>query len=188
MSTKTILCDADGVFLDFVGALCLELVKQGFQYSPEDFRSWDLREALSREATRAMFEIMGQPGFCHSIAWYEGAREFFEALAKEGNVFVVTAPFDSETWERERKAALQPFPRNRVLPIPGEHKKLVRGDVLIEDHPGNAFDWLEANPEGIALLIDRPWNGFTAKEWHCHRRMYRVKSYAEALTTIRECA
>jgi 5'(3')-deoxyribonucleotidase len=187
---KVILCDVDGVLADFVGGLCIELSRRGFAKCANDIKHWDLKESLSPEETRAAYEVMSVPGFCHGLAWYEGARDFFAELVREGDVLAVTAPFDgSETWERERKAWMAPaIERKRVLAISGDFKHHVRGDVLIEDHPKTAHDWLEANPDGIALLIDRPWNGPGAKEWHMHARMYRVKSYDDALTTIRECA
>lgn len=186
---KRILCDVDGVLVDFVQGLCSALAGHGLFYRPQDFLHWDLRETLSHEAQRAVLQVLTSPGFCQGLEWYEGARDFLDELQREGEVYLVTAPYDgSETWERERKAAMAPFPRSKVLPVPGEHKRVVRGDVFIEDHPKTAHDWLEEHEEGIALLIDRPWNGPHSKEWHCHRRMYRVKDYVEALTTIRECA
>jgi len=184
---RRLLCDVDGVLLDFVGGLCRELSERGFEYKPEDFRHWDLQAALSADAQCAMAEIMAEPGFCRGLEWYEGAREFFDRLQEKREVFVVTAPFDgSETWERERKIALDPFPRRRVLSISGESKHVVRGDILIEDHPGTCRNWLYANPGGVALLVDRPWNSREAKEWVRHTRMWRVVSYAAALKAIED--
>ncbi len=185
---KRILCDADGVFVDFIGGLCTELGKRGFVRKPADIKSWSLEESLTPKEARECMHIMSAPGFCHGLAFYEGGPEFLGALKEEGELFVVTAPFDgSETWERERKARLEPLiARKRVLPISGEFKHLVRGDILIEDHPGTAFEWLQSNTNGHAVLIDRPWNGPGAKEWHMHRRMYRAKSYVEALSIVKE--
>jgi 5'(3')-deoxyribonucleotidase len=187
---KTILCDVDGVLADFMGEVCLKLAPHGHGYQVDDFRHWDLNETLSVPAQRDLLTILSEPGFCQSLPWYDGAKDFLGELHADGaRVYAVTAPFDgSPFWAYERKNWLGPhLDRKRVLSVSGEAKHLVRGDVLIEDHPKTAHDWLQSNRDGIAILVDRPWNGPAAKEWHCHHRMYRVKSYAEALTTIREC-
>jgi 5'(3')-deoxyribonucleotidase len=182
---KVILCDVDGVLADFVGALCAELRRK-----PEEIRHWELAQSLSPQEARVALEIMARPGFCHGLAWYDGAKEFLTSLRAEGDVFAVTAPFDgSETWERERKAWLAPYlERKRVFAVSGQFKQLVRGDVLIEDHPGTAYEWCRTNKDGIALLLDRPWNQPGSAEWQIHRRMYRARSYGDALTILRECA
>jgi 5'(3')-deoxyribonucleotidase len=185
-----LLVDVDGVLADFVSGLCARLKERGFTRTPEDIRSWSLEDSLTAEEVRECMHIMSVPGFCRSLEWYEGAKDFLRLLRGAGDVFAVTAPFDaSETWERERKAWLEShIPRKQVLPISGEFKRLVRGDVLIEDHPGTACEWLEDNPSGVAILIDRPWNGPKAKEWNMHRRMYRASSYSAALNIIWELA
>jgi 5'(3')-deoxyribonucleotidase len=184
-----ILIDVDGVLLDFVGALCTQLKARGFDYSPSDIVHWELRESLSIEATRTAFQIMAEPGFCHAIPWYEGASEFFQALQREGEAHVVTAPASGPSWMHERKNALTSggFPWDRVHFVSGKWKYLIQGDVLIEDHPANAVAWLDANPGGIAVLIDRPWNQPSAREFASHHWLYRAKDYGHALRIVREC-
>jgi 5'(3')-deoxyribonucleotidase len=167
----------------------MQLNARGFSRAPTDVKHWDLRESLSAEESRETLRIMGEPGFCHEIPSYAGARDFLSSLAAENEVHILTAPFDSPSWIPERKAAMaaMSFPTDRVHFIPGKWKHIVSGDVLVEDHPGTAAMWLDHNPRGVALLIDRPWNQPSAKEWAGRARMYRVKSYQDALTTIREC-
>lgn len=186
-----VLLDCDGVLADLVGRLCEELALRGFKKTPEDVKHVQLALSYSAEEMRASHEIMSAPGFCHGLAWYEGAREFVRDLTKHNfETHVVTAPFKtSPTWMNERLAWLAPeVPSERVHFVAGKYKHLFRGDVLVEDHPTTAHDWLEANPKCIALLIDRPWNRPGAEEWRPHRHMYRVKSFAEAEQVIRECA
>jgi 5'(3')-deoxyribonucleotidase len=184
-----ILCDVDGVLLDFIGALCTQLNARGFSRVPADVKHWDLRESFTSEESRETLRIMGEPGFCHEIPWYEGAKDFLTALKVEHEAHILTAPFDSPSWIPERKASLAPwFWADRIHFIPGKWKHIVSGDVLVEDHPGTAAEWVFHNPQGIALLIDRPWNQPGCKEWVPDSRIYRVKSYQDALTTIRECA
>lgn len=185
-----VLTDCDGVLADFVGGLCRDLTTRGFPRTEKDITSWELRHSLPEEEQRASMQIMAVPGFCHGLAWYEGARDFLRKLAAETELHVLTAPFEgSETWMAERKAWLaSDVPRDQVHFISGKWKHLVQGDVLIEDHPGNAVAWLDANPLGVAILIDRPWNSPKAAEWSMHPRMYRVDSFDEALRIVRELA
>lgn len=185
-----ILSDVDGVFADLVEGLCVELRASGFDRTPEHFKHYDLAECLTAEEMRVVLTAMAAPGFCHAIEWYPGAREFLRELVKLGEVHAVTAPFDgSSTWASERRAWLSSeMPRKRVHAISGEYKHMLRGDVLLEDHPANACAWLDAHPTGLALLVDRPWNSPAAKEFWPHARMVRVRSFDEALDRLKECA
>ncbi len=186
---KRVLVDADGVLLDFVGALCKELTIRGHVLTPEDVKHWELKESLTLEALRMAYSLMGESGFCDSIPWYEDALSFLSLLVHENDVHVLTAPSAGSTWMHERKASFSRvgFPWQRVHFVDGKFKHIVSGDILIEDHPGTAARWLQEHRSGTAILIDRPWNQPSAAEYAAHHRMYRVKSYAEALTTIREC-
>lgn len=182
--------DVDGVLADFVGGLCKELALRGYSKAPEDITHWELAESFSPEEMRAALEIMSSPGFCHGLEWYEGARDFVRALEDQGQVHAVTAPVRSGcSWMHERLGWLSSvFPGDHVHFVSGKYKHLVRGDVLIEDHPANARAWVEAHPDGIAILIDRPWNSPQAKEFWPHVRMFRVRSFDEALQVLKECA
>ncbi len=182
--------DVDGVLADFIGGLCGELCARGVQKTPDNIKHWDLGLSLSESEMRHVHEIMCAPGFVHSLEWYEGAKDFVRELAREGDVHAVTAPFrSSPSWMHERLGWLtSEIAGDRVHFVSGKYKHLMRGDVLVEDHPKTAHDWCEANPSGIAVLIDRPWNRPGAHEWHMHSRMYRVRSFEEALQAIRECA
>lgn len=181
-----VLTDCDGVLADFVGGICVELAARGFRRTPQEIKHWDLSLSLLPEELRATHEIMSSPGFCHGIEWYAGAREFLRDLARLGEVHAVTAPFrNGATWMHERMGWLSSaIPVDRVHFVSGKYKHLVRGHVLIEDHPKTAHDWCEANPDGVAILIDRPWNRPGASEWHLHSRMYRAENFERALDIV----
>lgn len=179
-----VLTDVDGVLADFCGGLCAELQSRGFGRSPEEIKHWDLSLSLTAAELRATHDIMSSPGFCHGLAWYEGAREFLGGLP--GQVHAVTAPFrNGPTWMHERMTWLSStIPADRVHFVSGKFKHLVRGDVLIEDHPENAAAWLQAHPHGVAILVDRPWNRPGSAEWTLHQRMYRAESFERALQIV----
>jgi 5'(3')-deoxyribonucleotidase len=175
---KTILCDVDGVLADCVGALCKEIPG----LTPERVKHWDLSLSMSKEDHDKAMAAMARPGFCEGLSWYEGAQNFVTRLQARSTVYALTSPFGSDTWETERKRWLSPtIGRHFVLSVPTSAKPLVRGDILIEDHPGTAYRWLLANPGSRAVLIDRPWNQHTAVEFQHHNNMYRFESYEEAL-------
>lgn len=185
-----ILTDCDGVLADFVGALCSELDIRGFKRTPEDVKHWNLSLSFTDAEMRAVHDIMCTPGFVHGIPWYEGAKDFLRTLAGEGELHAVTAPFrSSPSWMHERLGWLtSQVSGDRVHFVSGKYKHLVRGDVLVEDHPTTACEWCEANEDGIAILIDRPWNSPAAQEFWPHSRMIRVRTFDEALQAIREHA
>ena len=188
MQPRTILCDCDGVLADFVGALCAELTARGLPKTPADIRHWELALSLNADERSQVDSITVAPGFCAELAWYPGAYSFLHQLCAMGMVHVVTSPMvGSPTWMWERKCwfASSALSSDRVHFVSGAHKRLVRGDILIEDNSTIAHAWLEANLDGFAILIDRPWNSPAAKESQPHPRMFRASSYENALELIK---
>jgi 5'(3')-deoxyribonucleotidase len=181
-----VLTDVDGVLADFVGGLCSALELRGFPRSPASIQHWDLSLSLSPEELREAHDAMSTPGFCYGLSWSEGARFFLHRLEGLAEVHAVTAPFrNGATWMQERMSWLSTdIHVERVHFVNGKYKHLVRGDVLIEDHPETAYAWCEAHPNGVALLLDQPWNRPGSAEWRAHRNMYRVESFARALEIV----
>ena len=187
----TVLCDVDGVLADFMTALCNELAcaaGMGHRgYTPASFEHWDMAKTLGPNSMAEVNRIMGTQGFCRGLDWYHGAKNFFAALDSSYDTYAVTAPFHgSPTWQAERATWVHAVAGVPVLSVPTDAKHLVRGDVLIEDHPGTCHRWLSTNRSGLAVLIDRPWNSPLAKEYVRHARMYRAASYPEALAIIKD--
>jgi hypothetical protein len=65
-----------------------------------------------------------------------------------------------------------------------KHKYLLRGDVLIEDWLRNLVSWKVVNPQGVALLMVRPWN--VADSWFLSQSsgIGRVYDLAEAARVL----
>jgi 5'(3')-deoxyribonucleotidase len=169
--------DADGVLIDFTGGLCKRLQEEGFPYSPSDVLHWDLRRSFHFSTLPTITSVMGEEGFCSSLPWLPGAQEWICALRNDGHTVVcVTSPHSSKYWMAERRDRLRELFEDRdILFVSGERKALVRADILVEDHPTNAATWCEANADGVAILVDRPWNSVRAHEWRCHPRMTRLQ-------------
>lgn len=176
-----ILLDVDGVIADIVGALCSELRNHGFSRTQDDIVRYNFSECLTPEEMEIVGVAMKRYGFCLEIEPYPGASAFMGDLDKIGDVFAVTRPHtQSQTWAHDRTAWLVPFVGDRVVHT--SHKGLVRGDVLIEDSETNAYAWLADHTEGVAILIDRPWNTLARP----HSRMVRARSFEEAVQQVRE--
>lgn len=175
----TILCDVDGVLADFVAHIRDKCNVQS------EVREMDLRLSLTEEELQRVHLMAQEPGFCEDIPWYEGAEEFVQVLLKLGELYVVTAPWDSATWAHERKKWVSKHLNpGRVISCGSSAKALVRGNVLIEDSPSTCHAWLEANPDGFAILRDLPINRPGTQTFDCvgdHPRMLRAESYEEAL-------
>ena len=175
--TMLIAFDADGPLIDFTAGLCARLQAEGYPYEPADIHHWDLRTSIEPSAMKAVERIMGEEGFCLSLPWVSGAKALLQSLRNDGHELIcVTSPHHSKHWLAERNARLQEaFDRDDIMFVRGSRKSLIRADVLIEDHPGNATSWCESNKAGLAFLTDRPWNSVRATEWRCHPRMVRVE-------------
>lgn len=181
----TILVDVDGVLADFMGLICRELSNRGQSRHPDEFKYHDLSLTLSLQELQVFVELAYTEGLAAKISWYPNAELFLGRLHQLGEVFAVTAPWKSRSWAGERGAWLQPHIRpDHVLSVPAAAKSLIRGDILIEDNSQTAYEWVEANPSGLALLIDRPWNQ-PCWDHVNHPRIFRVHNYRAALALCR---
>ncbi len=154
-------------------------------FDPSVITEWDLSSCLAPAVLYRVECTAARPGFCYRMPWLPGAKDFLKALQTLDEVVAVTAPWHSDTWESERRAALSPY-LGRVISCHGTDKALIRGDILIEDNPSYARKWLEHNPDGFAILMDAPWNGeeSTTFEGQDHPRMQRAYGYTDALEII----
>lgn len=175
-----ILLDCDGVLCDFVGGMCEELNHHGFRYVPEDFKEFRMEKFLTPNARMVFDFAFGCSGFCEGLEWYPGAKEFLKALRLH-TVHIVTAPGRCETWDEERRNWLKGHVNPEDIAFcHASFKPRISGDILIEDNADTGLAWLQENPSGILLLIDRPWN----RSIEVRERAHRVYGYSQALYLI----
>ena len=150
-----------GVLADLVGALCdrVNLKVLGSAITPEHVTSYLFEEVFGGETLAVMKEAMKERGFVRSLPLYPGAQQMVKETATLGEVVFVTQPYaESETWAHERQEWLAEHFGRDVPVIHTGHKHLVRGDGLVEDHPGNLAQWLAHHPQGLGILVSQPWN------------------------------
>lgn len=185
-TASRVLIDCDGPLADFVGALCGALRRRGFFRRFEtSIRHWDLSLSLSHDEAAEVDTILRVPGFWSSMPRMPYAVELVQAIRRAGaEPFCVTSPYPTPRFFVERPHWLAPmFTPDETLFVRTGSKRLVDGEVLIEDHPGTAASWLDAHPKGNAILVDRPWNTIAAREFVSHPRMWRTTD-ARLLETV----
>lgn len=171
-----VLIDCDGVLADFVGHL--KKVCRLYSHVTE----WDLDKCLTQEELTRIAELRHEDnGFCKNIPWLPGACTFLDLCVFSYDTYIVTSAWNLPGWERDRRKWLKGYVgSHKIIFSPKEAKPLIKGDVLIEDHPGTCYKWLEEHKEGKAILLDAPWNQEntrTFKEHGPHPRMIRSHTY-----------
>jgi 5'(3')-deoxyribonucleotidase len=155
---KTILIDSDGILSNFVGGLLARVnIETGLDLQHDDCRQWDISKAFGLDWPY-LTSIVEHPGFCASLLPYPGAVEAVRELDLRHDVYCVTSPFSGPHWMPERTAWLREhfgFDKSHV--IHAYTKRLVFGDLLLDDKPETVGGWADAWP-GDALLWDAPWN------------------------------
>lgn len=165
--TKTILLDADGVFVDFVKGF-LAVVKQvtGKDFTADQITEFDIPKSLglTREESSAVYSRI-QPGFCRNLDPIPGAVEAVQRLALDNEIFIVTSPLKAlKTWASEREewiAEHLKFSTKQIISTSAKRK--VRGDIFVDDRAENCFSWNEEN-FGPAVIWESPWNRSVATE------------------------
>jgi 5'(3')-deoxyribonucleotidase len=180
--------DCDGPLAEFTRGFCAGLTERGHKRDESTIKHWDLALSLTDQEVALVDEVISEPGYCSNLAWVEGAKRNVRALRALGHeCLVVTSPYPSSTWIPERLNWLSDlFPADDILFVRGRRKCLVRADVLVEDHAGIAGAWLDAHPQGFAVLVDRPWNQPGSAEFWPHSRMARAHNADEVLGLVRE--
>lgn len=178
-----IALDVDGVLADLVGELLLRMAKRGHHYRVEDVKNFDFSKTFTPDAMLCANEIMGSPGFAKQLPWYSCARLFVSSVRDLGDLVIATAPFrSSASWASDRAEWLDAYVLpNSIISVPTKLKHLATqfADVLVEDRVETLEAWKAVRPDGVAVLIDRPWNRVSAPY------ATRVTSYLSAIEVIR---
>lgn len=182
MSRLRILCDVDGVLADFVG-LVLDYVQKntGLSYLHSAVDKWDCFACLGIPEHWPYFRTQcDELGLCRSMREIPGARDFYAALRRLGDVRVCTTPMTT-AWLSQRAEWLVAFgvPLNEQIQWCDKHELVPAYDVLIDDKAENCEAFAKAG--GVAFCIATPYN--------THLSPHIVRgSHAECLEWLREIA
>lgn len=173
--------DFDGVMGDFVTAVAIVIKEQtGKVIDPGTNKEWDLFGFLTPEEKTEVFSVINRPGWCASIPLYPGTVEGINRLVQAGHTLLcVTAPWDSDTWESERRRVIKKHFGDAFSGVIATHaKEFVSCDVLIEDRVSNLEKWVDRTG-GIGLLWKQPYN-----RTYNQQKMRTVSSWEDVLNLI----
>jgi 5'(3')-deoxyribonucleotidase len=153
-----ILCDVDGILADMAGKYIRLLNHQtGRRHTVEDVTEWHFERCVaSSEENAAVWREMNEINACYTISPYPDAKDFLASLRTRGEVVAVTTPASTHRWCFERTQWLLNHGFALTEIVFTHNKALVRGDVLIDDHPDNIQAFADAG--GVGILLERPWN------------------------------
>jgi 5'(3')-deoxyribonucleotidase len=158
-----VLLDIDGVAANFIeGSLPVVHEITGRLHVHDDVNQWEISDALNMTPDEkvAYYARVAAAGWCRSLPAYEGAREGVARIREFADVHPLTAHFfTAPTWVHEREAWILEhldIPARDIIHTHSKHR--VAGDVLVEDKPATIVKWLEHHPQGVGVLMRRPYN------------------------------
>lgn len=175
MSLLRGLLDVDGVLGDF-HTPCIHIINElmGTSHKVEDFDDWDIFDALKvpTDVRKKVYDRMHEVGWCTNLGIYDGAVDGVRALREICDVYFVTSPMDSLTWEGERRRWVSKHfnvPRSTVLNASAKY--VCAGDFLVDDKIDNLIKWQKGHPGGVPIrwimphLASHEWSGASARTW-----------------------
>jgi len=167
---KLVLVDLDGVLANFHETLLDDYNKQyGTLHKVEEWSKFLGEHQYGEEVWADMENIYNQPGFFFKLDVIPGARETISQLLEIVDVEICTSP-TKRTDSRGVKGINPHCVHDKVLWVqkhfPELSKKItltskkdiMKADMLIDDAVYNTHPWAANNKNGIAYLIERPWN------------------------------
>lgn len=163
MTKPIILCDVDGILVDFtVAYLRLLKLHTGRLHTEAEIHSFNYEECIASKAEdEYVWKWIGKTkNFVYNLPTYPGWRTFLANLRLRGRVVACTSPA-SGRWTAERYQWLidrAGFCKNDIVIT--RCKELVHGDFLIDDAHHNVEAWESFDSSGsrVGILFNRPWN------------------------------
>jgi 5'(3')-deoxyribonucleotidase len=166
MKKLLIALDADGVLRNFIaGALAVIKEVTGKTFASIDVTRFNFSKALglTEDEKRAVMTVIStRRGFVTALPSYLGARQGVRRLRDLGDVFCVTAPWESPWgtnpwWRAESEAWLAlHFGIDNVQHA--HDKDAYEADVFVDDRAKNVRAWAAAWPGRCAVFWRTPQN------------------------------
>lgn len=183
MKKLTLLVDMDGILVDLLAhwLSCIAL-DTGIVVNPSEVDGWAMEKhpKLAPLGLDGVLKYLHQDDFFLNAPWLPGAHDGLKKLYTDGHdVNIVSSPSGpisaKEKYQWFKNQAPW-FPSKNIMLA--NRKTLVRGDVLIDDHPQTGLDYVNTWPEAIVMAIGYSYN----KNLTNHSRIYRVNEYPDTQT------
>jgi hypothetical protein len=168
--------DADGVLRNFTaGALVIVEEVTGKKFTPVDVTAFNFTKALGlseSEAREVMNAITARRGFVTALPPYPQARQGVRRLRDLGDVFCVTAPWESplgtNPWWRDESEAWLALHFGIECVQHAHDKTACEADFFVDDRSKNVQAWLSAWPGRTAVFWRTPHNTSESVPWGAH--------------------
>lgn len=157
LSRRTIGVDLDGVLANQIEGVLpriRELYDIALTY--EDITDWQLTTGPSDIAVEIVRSLTDE-SYVTGMPVHAGAGKMLDCLRQRHRVVIITArgPHALEWSERWLRAHRLHY--DEIIGAK-EAKKSIHGtDALVDDYLGNVQEFL-ASTQGVAVLVDQPWN------------------------------
>jgi 5'-nucleotidase len=176
-----ILLDMDGVIAAF-HQLLLKKYNQLYNnsYTLDDCKQFEFSKCLGVDVWDKMLEIYNAPGFYSELEVVPGAIKAVDELLEIADVEICSALIKikdktGKHWLNADCAACKinwihkHFPKLSESITLTTNKFRYKADILIDDALHNIRPWCLANPEGLGVIINQPWNQTDTLPKNCAR-------------------
>ena len=160
-----ILIDMDGVVANTMGRL--DQLHFDAAIGIENITEWDISKFYPEK--RGVFNFFNLPDIFSKATPIDGAIIAINKLMNIGHevIFVTAVPTESMNGYYQKIHWIYRYFGFAEKNFVATHRKeYIDGDILIDDKPENIVLWLDAHPEGRAILFPQPWNGKPGWENH----------------------
>ena len=182
MRKLIILCDADDTLEDLLPYWLNELNQTyGYNVKKEDVKSWNLKAVYPTLTQRQIDAPVFGDELWNKITPVKDSSHYLQRLIEDGHdIYIVTAAnYQSIEAKVNRLLEIFPFLHWKKI-ITTWDKRLIRGDVLIDDGVHNLI-----GGDYVKLLFDQPHNRNINEEDY---GIIRVYTWAEVYEKICEIA
>lgn len=180
-----LLVDMDGVVVDYLSAAlgCINEVCNT-TYTPKDVQSYDLRKLLPDKIKDDFQYLLSNWIRFDELDPIPGSIETLEKLREAGHEIVLVSAAERDSHTEKLTWVGQNLPWLTDHDVIFTHQKsLIRGDVLLDDHPRHLMQFHATG--GTAVCFDQPYNqsyrGIRAEGWPAFMHYIDRKQFAMGL-------
>lgn len=174
-----VLLDVDGPLRRFIrGVLPVVKMITGRDHTEDQVTEFDFAKSLGLtedEGAAVRQWISNSSGWCEALDPCPEAQKAIPLIQEVAEVSIVSSPWDSNrTWEWENKRWLRRhfgIEHGRVIHARADLKRMVAGDLFLDDKTSTVQAWAAAHPGKVAIRWSTPHNrrdefeGYSTDRW-----------------------